>query len=220
MRELGVPVTALSIVGNPGSFAALVRLFKICRAGKFDVIQTWMYHAILLAWCAGSRSAPRLCWSVHAANSMHSISAELSDDFPSAGRALVAPFRQRSWCRTRLADGMSARLQFLAMEIHPIGCDIEAFPDRTPGRRERVRRELNIDRDDPVIGLVSRDNPMKDHASFFRAFARMKAAISKLRGVLVGAGLTADNPRLTALASELGILESIRLVGSRAISRI
>jgi len=49
MRELGVPVTALQLSGNPGSFAALVRC-SICARGKFDVIQDVMYHANLAGW--------------------------------------------------------------------------------------------------------------------------------------------------------------------------
>ncbi len=216
IEEIGVPVTALGLAGNPASIVALGRLLKKIRAGNFDVIQGWMYHANLAGLIArvADRRA-RLCWSVHASEldfspyptSFRLIFRLLSalSSMPSA--TIVVSDASRRW-HERLGYSPS-RWKYI-----PIGCDVDSFrPD--PGARERVRRELKIDRSDPVIGLVSRDNPMKDHPNFLRAFARLKSTTPNLIGVLAGAGLTPDNARLADLAAELGILQSLRLIGER-----
>ncbi|MDO8435049.1 MAG: glycosyltransferase [Candidatus Binatus sp.] len=216
IKELGVPVTALGLSSNPTSIVALWQLLKICRAGKFDVIQTWMYHANLagLVALAADRRA-RLCWSVHAAGLdfnpypmsfklIFRLLAALSS-VPSA--TVVCSDASRLWHEH---FGYSpSRWKYI-----PTGGDLEAFsPDC--GARERIRRELEINQSDPVIGLVSRDNPMKDHPNFLRAFAQLKSRMPSLCGVLAGAGLTPDNERLTGLAGKLGILDSIQLLGER-----
>jgi len=78
------------------------------------------------------------------------------------------------------------------------------IPKPDPAARERVRRDsISIATIGYRAGLARQ--PDEGFTEFFPRLRAHEGRVSKLRGVLVGAGLTADNPRLTALASELGI---------------
>ncbi len=54
------------------------------------------------------------------------------------------------------------------MVVIPNGFDTSLFvPDS--GARSSVREELGLDRDTPLVGLVARYHPQKDHATFIQA---------------------------------------------------
>ena len=80
----------------------------------------------------------------------------------------------------------------------PNGFDTDAFrPD--PAARLSVRRELGVDPDAPLIGLVARYDPLKDHANFLRAAARLARRVPAARFVLCGDRVDAGNAALTGL---------------------
>ncbi len=66
--------------------------------------------------------------------------------------------------------------------------DVSVFkPD--PEKRKAARQELGIGPGDLVIGTVGNINPAKDHASFVRAAAQLRAACPGARFVILGATL-------------------------------
>ncbi|HXQ28659.1 MAG TPA: glycosyltransferase [Gemmatimonadales bacterium] len=74
----------------------------------------------------------------------------------------------------------------------------------------RVRAELGIGPDDPVIGCVARFGPQKDHRTLLGAAALVGERLPQLHVVLVGDGVL--RPRLEALTAELG-LDRVHFVG-------
>ncbi|MDF3862238.1 glycosyltransferase, partial [Achromobacter denitrificans] len=75
--------------------------------------------------------------------------------------------------------------------------------------------EWGVVGDAPVIGCVARWDPLKDHASLLRAVAALvrDGRDAGLRCVLIGRGMTADNPELGALIDRLGLRERLVLAG-------
>lgn len=74
------------------------------------------------------------------------------------------------------------------MAVVPNGIDTNRFcPD--PEARQRMRGDWNIRQDDILIGLVGRQNPMKDHPTFLQAAARLvsEEKDAHVRFVCVGA---------------------------------
>jgi sugar transferase (PEP-CTERM/EpsH1 system associated) len=95
------------------------------------------------------------------------------------------------------------------MTIHN-GVDVERFAGV---RRSEVRDALGLPVEAPVIGTVSRLDPVKDHAGLLRAFAATLPRHPE--AILVVAG---DGPcweEIVALAGSLGLNDRVRLLGER-----
>jgi len=81
--------------------------------------------------------------------------------------------------------------------------------------RERVRAEWGISAETPLVGLVGRLDPMKDHETFLRAIAALARRRPDVRGVMIGDGPRLERIRLQKLCCELGAEDRIIWAGKR-----
>lgn len=90
------------------------------------------------------------------------------------------------------------------------GIDVEEF-DRV-GRESPVRREsLGLGADDPIIGCVSRFDPVKRLEMLLHAVHRLKDRLPRVMLILVGGG--GEEPRIRRLAFELGLNRHVIFTG-------
>jgi glycosyltransferase involved in cell wall biosynthesis len=97
------------------------------------------------------------------------------------------------------------------------GFDTERFsPENASRYNRRLREELRIPGDAPVIGCVANLTPVKDHRTLLRAFAKVsnRSAAQKPYLLLVGDGPERSN--LVKLADSLDITPYVRFAGSVA----
>jgi glycosyltransferase involved in cell wall biosynthesis len=106
------------------------------------------------------------------------------------------------------------------MTVIPNGFDTDVFrPD--PPARWAIRRELSIDPAAPVIGLVARYDPLKDHETFLRAAALLAARQPEVRFLLCGDRVDRGNTALSNRVDELGLAPRCHLLGpKRDVARI
>jgi len=90
------------------------------------------------------------------------------------------------------------------LEVVANGFDVGRFQPE-PGRGARLRAAWGIPAEAPLIGLVGRLNPVKDHPTFLRAAASLAGQWPEARFVCVGGGPAPYRARLVALAGELGL---------------
>ena len=216
LEALGIPVFSLGVgrgVPNPWG---LIRLLRLLRRERPDVVQSWLYHADLLGLVGARMSRGPVCaWNIRTSEmdmtrySMVSrlVLGSLSwlSQYPDvvvvnseAGRKLHESlgFRPRRW------------------ELIPNGFDLDRFrPDS--GARERLRQQLGAP-NSFLIGLVARYDPMKDHRTFLEAAARFVERRPDTRFVLAGGEIDKDNLQLTGLVHDLGLSGSVDLLGERA----
>jgi L-malate glycosyltransferase len=79
--------------------------------------------------------------------------------------------------------------------------------------RQRIRAELNLAADQPVLLQVARFHPVKDHATAVRAFAQVHAAHPD--AVLLLAGDGERRQAIQQLAGELRVANGVRFLGVR-----
>ena len=80
----------------------------------------------------------------------------------------------------------------------------------------RVRRELGLSPDTPVLGSIGRLEPIKGYDIMLEAFGRLWGNWSQEpRPVLVIAGDGSEQAKLAALADRIGFSDGIRLLGWR-----
>lgn len=78
----------------------------------------------------------------------------------------------------------------------------------------RLRAELGLPADTPIIGSIGRLEPIKGFDVMIRAFERLSAG-SGARAALVVAGDGSERANLVALAASLGIADRVHLLGWR-----
>jgi len=223
MIDEGISFRSLDASRSVLDPSAFVRLIQALRRIGPDILQTWMYHADLAGGLAArfARSIP-VAWNIR-----HS---DLDPDHMKKRTISVA-----NWC-ARLSQRLPDRIvccSRASLETHaaigydrdrmvviPNGFDTSQFvPDSSA--RGSLRKELGMERDAPLIGLVARYHPQKDHATFVRAAGILHAEIPGVHFVLCGNGVTAGNRDLAEMIGEAGLEGTAHLLGQRAdITRI
>jgi glycosyltransferase involved in cell wall biosynthesis len=100
------------------------------------------------------------------------------------------------------------------MVVVPNGIDVERFhPD--PAAGAALRAEWRVPVDSPLLGLVARLDPVKDHWTFLRAAAALARTCPSSRFVCVGEGNADYAASLRAEAHRLGLAERVVWAGSR-----
>jgi glycosyltransferase involved in cell wall biosynthesis len=217
LRSQGIELVTLGMPRGRLTFRGMVRLYRLLRRLKPDVVQTWMYHADLIggtvARFAGCRT---VVWGIR-----HS-------DFDPGNTS-----RSTRWT-VRLCAIMSSKVPVAiacnsdrAAQVHQdIGYDRKKFrvirngydlsrfrPDLSAGYE--LREEWNVPPDAPLVGHVARWHPQKDHKTFLRAVALVATVYPDLECVLVGREINSGNTELNSMIESLGLSGRIRLLGPR-----
>ncbi len=218
IEALGVPVYSLGMPGGRPSLRALGRLAQRLRVLRPDVVQTWMYHADLLGGLAARlvTSAP-VVWGLHNSNLDPRTTKWTTRAAVWSCARLSRLVPQRILSCSQEAARVHRDLGYDAdrMIVIPNGFDIERFqPNRS--HYDAVRRELGIDRDAVLIGLVARYHPQKDHNNFIVAAAQVARSRPDTYFILVGTDVVDRNPALNVRIQETGMPDRFRLLGIRA----
>ncbi len=90
------------------------------------------------------------------------------------------------------------------IRIIPLGLDLDRFAQDMPGKRARFRQRYGLADDEVAVGIIGRIVPVKNHALFAEAAARvLRLSTRKLRFVVVGDGDA--RPALEAAFAAAGI---------------
>jgi glycosyltransferase involved in cell wall biosynthesis len=216
IRDAGVQVVSLGMRPGIPDPRAVLRLVKIIRKWKPDVVQTWMYHADLLGGLAARLSGVPVVWNIRqstldrASSKLHTrltlaVCAKLSRTLPS-----------RIICCSDAGRNLHTQLGYDAarMVLIPNGFDTEMFRPR-PEIRKSFRRDFGIPEESPVIGLIARFDPQKDHESFFSAAGRLRESFPEARYLLCGSGVDQENPQIRQWIASHGLGDRTLLLGRR-----
>ncbi len=199
IRADGTPVHDIGMCGNT-DVAALPRLVRLIRAGRFDIVHTHLYRA-----CVYGRVAARLASARHVVATEHSLGDQHIE-----GRRISPGIRRLYLATERLGQATIAVSAAVARRMVAWGVPrsrIELIPNGIeagryrfdPMRRAQLRAELGIPPARFVVGSVGRLVPGK-------RIDLMLHAVHGQRGVsalVVGEG--PQRPALTALAGKLNV---------------
>ncbi len=217
LQALGIPVTALGMRPGRPDARRFWTLVQHLRRSAPDVVHTWMYHADLLGGLAARMAGVRaLAWGVHHSNLAPELNkratlvvvkacAWLSRWVPRA--ILTCSERSRS---VHVAAGYSAHKMVLITN----GFDLTRFvPDAAA--RSSIRAELGLEPDTPLVGVVARDDPQKNHLGFVQAAAAVCAAMPQCHFVLAGQGIDLAHAGLGRAIEQAGLQQHVHLLGRR-----
>ena len=223
IRALGIEVTGLHMNAGRPSVRSLFALASEFRRYRPDIVHTWLYHADLLGSLAAKMAGvPHVIWHLHNSDLTPErvrimtrlvvrmcavLSYWVPDAILSCSEAGIREHRSRGYA--------SERMRFL-----PNGVDAETFRPNNE-LRSSVREEFGLEEDRPVIGLVARIDPQKNHEGFFQAVKLFFERGGDADFLLVGRGVTVEDWQLPGWREETGRPERVHLAGPRTdVARI
>ncbi|THK34246.1 glycosyltransferase [Ensifer sp. MPMI2T] len=191
-RVVYAPLGAASSAGLPG---ALIKLAKLIRKEEPDVILCWMYHAMIAGTIAAgiARAQAPVFWNIRQSLDDPACLSRSSRMAIAAGRMLSAKASGVIYNSSRARDLHEAygyRNRHVA--VIPNGFEL---PPLVAGEATSAKR----------IGIAGRFHPQKDHATFFRAAARVLERHPQATFAAAGLGLSRDNPEVMKLMAEAGL---------------
>ncbi|MEE8141425.1 MAG: glycosyltransferase, partial [Alphaproteobacteria bacterium] len=217
IADLGVKVHALGMGRTLPSPPKLFSLARMMREAKPDIVHAWMHHANLLAGVAAKFArSPPVIWGIRQGTLDPRLTKRSTILTTRLCALLSRSVPARILCCSSVARDIHVALGYAPekMAVIPNGFDLERF--RPNGEaRIAVRRELGIEPDAPLIGLVARFDPQKDHRGFIRAAARLHESGAGAQFLLCGEGADADNRELGEWIRAAGIGANCHLLGPR-----
>lgn len=214
--EAGIPVLCLNMSGCYMPLREIGRLFSQVSAYKPDVIQTWMYHADLCGAMVGVLTRLPVVWGVRNTSLDKSL-------VPPKTRfvARVCGFLSKSMPQLITVCAHSAALAHVKvgydgrkMRVIHNGYDSTMYGEDYEAR-SALRAAWDICSRLPLIGMIARDHPVKDHENFLNALGLLMQRGKHFQAVLVGPGMSLENDRVRASLTEWGLQERVRLIGPR-----
>lgn len=216
LRVDGIEVRALGMRSLLGAPRVALRLSRIMRERRPDIVQTWMYHADLMGGLAaravgikniiwGIRSADMIKGTAYSTFLIRRICALLSRWLPA-----------RIICAAEAARAAHEAIGYDAskMTVIPNGFDVPAVEISTQPR-QTLRSQCGWNSDEFVVGCVGRFNYYKDHANFVEAAGILAASQPAARFLMVGKGLDSANDKLLAMITRTGFSDRFNLLGLR-----
>ena len=217
LERMGVPVEVLELSQGRLPGLAALRLPRLVRRWRPDLVQGWMYHGNLAAsFAAGTAMAGvPVVWGIHftpaAAAALKPLTRLLiRGSAPLAATTAAVVYCSAESRRQHEAIGYARSRSALIVN----GIDGERFrPD--PAAGPRLRRELGVPDEAVLVGMLARYAAMKDHANLVAAAARLRDAGRPVHLVLAGSGVDAGNAELTGRLAAAGLAGRASLLGER-----
>jgi glycosyltransferase involved in cell wall biosynthesis len=217
LRTAGIPLISLDLQRGRPTLSSFLKVVRHLRQSRPAILQTWLYHADLLGLFAHYFTpSTRLMWNVRCSDIR--TSRESSPHLLWITRLLA-----RMSYRPDAVIVNSKRGKVFHEEIGyrprrwielPNGVDTLRFHPRSH-QRDELRSFLGIRTNGPVIGLVARYHPMKDHQTFLQASAQFVNDHPDACFVLCGANCDGQNENLNRLISQAGLSGRVILLGCR-----
>ena len=210
LASAGIELHTLDMRRGVADLRAIMGLTRVLRQVGPDILQTWLYHADLLGSLVQRLVPPcALFWNIRCTENFGTdIVRKLLTWFSTRPDVVIV----NSLAGQRFHEQLGYRPRRWAHI--PNGCDTNAFQFDAEAR-VNLRRELGISDHAVAIGLPARYDPMKDHANFFSAAAKLAVIRPEAVFVLIGSGVDLSNRPLSEMIKAYGILQHLRLLGTR-----
>jgi len=206
----GVRVLHLGMTGNR-DLAALPRLVRIIRTGRYDLVHTHLYRA-----CVYGRLAARIAGVKAVVATEHSLGdSQMEGRGLSAGvRALYLASERLGRSTVAVSPTVAERLERWGVpgpriEVVPNGIDLDRFRF-DPAQRLRTRQRLGLPEGAYVVGGIGRLAAGKRFDVLIRALAQLPDDYWLL---LVGGGTEENLLRRTA--HDCGVADRVLFTGER-----
>jgi glycosyltransferase involved in cell wall biosynthesis len=219
IEALGIPVVTCGMRrGLPGPIS-FARLCGHLRRIEPDVVQTWIFHSDLLGGLASKLILPRtpVVWNVRQSTLEAGVDKQTTIWAAKLCAHLSAKLPARVIVNSQASRTVNQAFGYAAdrLIVIPNGFDTILFRASNTARLA-VRAELGLAPETPLVGIIGRYHPHKDHPTFLRAARRIAAARPDTHFLLCGPGLDGSNRQLKQLIADCHVASAnVHLLGSR-----
>ena len=211
----GVDVYAIKIGQENNIFFGLYSLYKIVKNINPDLVQTWLYHADLFGGIV-SRVAgvKKVYWGVRHSNLSVGKLKFRTILIAKMGALLswFLPYKIISCSFNAVKTHVKFGYNKNKFVVINNGYDFSVFyPEFS--NVNKIKSELCIPLDIPLIGMVARFDMQKDHYNLLMSLSRIMKKDIKFLCVLVGDGITVENKKLMRWINDLSLCDHVRLLG-------
>ena len=214
LRALGFNVQTLNLSKIWQVPKVVLKLTKLTRNYKPDIIHTWLYHADLIGTLAAIFARVKLIiWGIHTTEVgsfstavVRRICAMLSYFFPS-----------RIMCIAEASKNKHISIGYCSKKIQLFhnGLDFSKL-QATKEERDKFRLDLGIDESAIVVGSLGRFHPVKGYDVFINAAVLLLHEFRNVRFLLIGKDLNRLNEELIGWINSTGFTERFILLGERS----
>lgn len=214
LQNRGITVHSLgmkSLTTVPLIFLKLQRLLKKIRP---DVVQTWMYHSDLLGGLAAkSLGVKKIVWGIRTTDVSQGASA-LTVNLSKVCARLSYYIPDVIVCAAHVSRDYHIRIGYdkSKMIVIPNGFDVDSIVATNEDRRE-IREQNNLTPDDIIIGSVGRFNMVKNQRLFIDTAAEIVKTMPDIKFMIVGRDNNKDNEELVSWISSYSLQSNFRLLG-------
>ena len=218
IEAMNIPVVTMEMAQGRPTPVSFFRLIKLVRKIKPDLISGWMYHGNVAASISAKfikKDVPVL-WNIRQA--VYGFSAEkrlteflirFGSHFTNSTAAIIYNSIVSAEHHESYGYPKEKRAYI------PNGFDTEIFRPR-PTSRPWLLKELGLDEETLLIGLIARYHPMKDHENFLKAASILRARSNKVHFLLVGKDISMENRELAEMIMELDLIKRVHLMDFRS----
>lgn len=216
IQSLGIPVFHLGMNGKLPNPLALIHLIGILKRIKPNIVSTWMYHADFLGGLAARMAGlSKVIWSIHC--SQLDITSKLTTRLlvkVCARLSGIVPEQIHSCSLVARDIHISSGYDRTKFLVIPNGFDTTKFRPN-PLAKDSVRQELGISCDTPLVGMLARFDPQKNHIGFVEAAGYLHEKRPDVHFLLAGADIDDHNLILSKAIKKAKINDVTHLLGSR-----
>ena len=215
LKEAGVVVHCLNMPAGRVTLSGLYKLFKLIRKFKPNVVQTWMYHADLIGGViARLAGIKKIFWNIRH-TTLEKGKSKRSTIFIAKLCAMLSKRVPKGIvCCAKKAVEVHASIGYdiSKMTVIANGYDLSSLCP-IPNAQAQLKKELgNVF---PLIGMVGRFHPQKDHLGLLDAFTIVKKRGVLHKLVLVGYKINTSNIALIEKIELLGLKDEVLLLDQR-----
>ncbi|WP_077299880.1 glycosyltransferase [Aquaspirillum sp. LM1] len=216
--EMGIEIRSLDMPRARLNWQAVSRLRAIVKEFQPDIVQGWMYHSNVLAhlaryFAASQRHIP-LAIAIRSSMTIFAQEKRLTRLVVHLD-AWLSRWADRIFYVSRLGAQQHTNFGYSSQQamVIPNGFDCSVFHPM-PEARLSVCEELGLSPNCPLIGLIARWQPLKNHRGFFAAAAMLVRQYPDANFLCIGRGCSADNPEVLACVPE-EIRHQVHLLAER-----
>ncbi len=217
LEKINVSVYTLNFSRGRISISGLIKLYRIIKQIKPDVVQTWMNHADfiggIIARIAGIKN---IFWGVHQTILIKGKS-----------KASTIMIVKLNAILSNLIPNKIIYCAEKSREVHELigfkkskgvviqnGYDINIFHQNDSLAKD-FRDKLKIPQDAFIIGHVASYDPLKDQDTLIKSLGKLLQRKIKFTAILVGANLDHLNDDLVSSLKKNGLSDNVHLLGIR-----
>ncbi len=217
LQELGITVHCLKMPRGKITRQGLNNFWNLIKKLKPDLIQTWMYHADLIGAVIAKLQGIPCVWNIRnsdlspkktstSTRIVARVNAVLSYSFP---KKVISCAQQSVDVHKKI--GYKKNNFF----IIPNGYHFENF-FASYEKVNLIKNNLNLPSHVPILGMVARFDPQKDHYNLLQALHYLRRQPKDFRCLLIGFQMDATNRKLAQWIVNADLQNKVILLGQRS----